>query len=404
MKSKNKMFKALLRVGSLLLVFALVGQAVAQTCTQPPFGMVGWWPGDGNSNDIQGTNHGTLVNGATFAAGMVGQAFSFDGENDFVDIPKDPAIFALTQGTLEMWVRILNLGADTRLFSISEVGIPFPASDTWGLDYRTDGLNGPSQLQVYLINNGVIITAAFTPSNTITDTAFHHIAVVADGVGLIDVYVDGVLRPVTAAPFALGAFDQFFGHAVNADNMKIGAIERDTVRAEGAKVIDEVTIFDRPLSASEIQAIYNAGSAGKCKKAPFAAFDSKVEITLGPLPSDDAFGVKGTFTLGASSDGIDIPTENVSFQLASATGFANFTIPAGNFYFHSAKPGKNGKPGKRAFFTFARVIGGVDLEVKITDQGGGSFEFTAKGTGADLTGLANPVSVILTIGDDGGNG
>src|SRR5262249_36974468 len=35
-------------------------------CVTPPSGMVAWWPGDGNANDIQGSNNGTLQNGATF--------------------------------------------------------------------------------------------------------------------------------------------------------------------------------------------------------------------------------------------------------------------------------------------------------------------------------------------------
>ena len=35
-----------------------------------------------------------------------------------------------------------------------------------------------------------------------------------------------------------------------------------------AGLIDEVGIYNRALSASEIQAIFNAGSAGKCKPCP----------------------------------------------------------------------------------------------------------------------------------------
>ena len=49
----------------------------------PPAGLVSWWPGDGNANDIVGDNHGTLENGATFATGKVNQAFSFDGTGLF---------------------------------------------------------------------------------------------------------------------------------------------------------------------------------------------------------------------------------------------------------------------------------------------------------------------------------
>lgn len=35
--------------------------------------------------------------------------------------------------------------------------------------------------------------------------------------------------------------------------------------------------------------------------------------------------------------------------------------------------------------------------------GVGMFEFKAEGTGADLTGTVNPVTVTLIIGDDGGS-
>ncbi|MGH7253236.1 MAG: hypothetical protein ACREIE_05490, partial [Nitrospiraceae bacterium] len=72
----------------LLLVFTLVGNAAAQqTCTPPPPGLVSWWPGNGNSNDIADSNNGTLQNGATFVTGKVSQAFTFDGQDDFVQVP-----------------------------------------------------------------------------------------------------------------------------------------------------------------------------------------------------------------------------------------------------------------------------------------------------------------------------
>ena len=45
----------------------------SQTCVDPPSGLVSWWPGDGNASDIVDGNDGALENGATFAAGHVGQ-------------------------------------------------------------------------------------------------------------------------------------------------------------------------------------------------------------------------------------------------------------------------------------------------------------------------------------------
>ena len=126
---------------------------------------------------------------------------------------------------------------------------------------------------------------------------------------------------------------------------------------------------------------------------PFAAFAAKAEIAFGPLANDDAFEVKATFSLGAGSDGIAPLTEDVSLQV----GTFSTTIPAGSFTFVPAKP------RKPAHFKFEGVIGGVSLQAKIIPLGADSFEFKAGGQGADLTGTVNPVTVGLTIGDDGGS-
>ena len=55
------------------------------SCVAPPSGLVSWWQGEGDANDQMSHNTGTLVNGAAFTTGKVGQAFSFDGVNDYVD-------------------------------------------------------------------------------------------------------------------------------------------------------------------------------------------------------------------------------------------------------------------------------------------------------------------------------
>jgi len=68
----------------LLVAFFLIVSGVARCsgadCLPAPAGLISWWPGDGNANDIFGTNHGTLQGGATAnGAGIADSAFVFDG-------------------------------------------------------------------------------------------------------------------------------------------------------------------------------------------------------------------------------------------------------------------------------------------------------------------------------------
>ena len=72
-------------------------------------------------------------------------------------------------------------------------------------------------------------------------------------------------------------------------------------------------------------------------------------------------------------------------------GTFSVTIPAGSF-----KRNPNGR------FAFQGVINVVNLQVQIVPLGNNIFTFKAEGTGVDLTGLTNPVTVVLTIGIDTG--
>src|SRR5262249_46789053 len=75
----------------------------AANCVQMP-GLVSWWPAEGNAVDAAGGNAGILLNGATFAAGRFGQAFSFNGTGAHVRIA-DNANLHVTNGlTLAVWI------------------------------------------------------------------------------------------------------------------------------------------------------------------------------------------------------------------------------------------------------------------------------------------------------------
>jgi hypothetical protein len=67
--------------------------------------MTGWWPGDGNTDDIVAGRDAALQANATTGPGRVGQGFLLDGDGDFVDVPHDPALNLGTGDfTIDLWV------------------------------------------------------------------------------------------------------------------------------------------------------------------------------------------------------------------------------------------------------------------------------------------------------------
>ena len=219
--------------------------AHAQTCVQPPPNLVSWWPGDGNANDIKDGNNGTLQNGATFAAGLVGQAFSFNGLNQFVSVPDSPNLDfgASSPITVDLWAfrtatnPVMHLVGKRNDCSASSTEINYQMA-----------LNTVS-------GEGLVFGSGFgNEAATGIDlplNAWTFLAGTFDGTtwrlyvnGLLKTTAGGNLGPINAAPLEIGGSGSC---------------------ATFGGLIDEVEIFNRALSGQEIQAIFNAGSAGKCK-------------------------------------------------------------------------------------------------------------------------------------------
>src|SRR5882672_3056514 len=80
----------------------------------PPSGPIGSWSFSEGSGTVAADSSGngldgTLVNGPAFVAGPVGQALSFDGVDDYADVPSAPALdtFPLT---VSVWIRTADAG------------------------------------------------------------------------------------------------------------------------------------------------------------------------------------------------------------------------------------------------------------------------------------------------------
>ena len=152
-------------------------------CTPAPPGMVSWWSGDNNALDLIGTNEGTLVNGATYAAGIVGQSFSFDGVDDTVSLPNVALWdFGTNSFSIDAWFKTSTSG----LGNIIRYDTGTAGSGFWGIRLTASG-----QLE-FLIADSSRTKVSITTDNSYADGSWHFVAAVRDGEnGKLKIYIDG---------------------------------------------------------------------------------------------------------------------------------------------------------------------------------------------------------------------
>lgn len=203
-------------------------------------GLVGWWNLNGSVNDTSGNNNNGTNNGATATTGQNGQvngAYSFNGTSSLISLPNAAAISGNNPYTLSAWIQPTDI-------TISNHGIL--GWGAWGTingvtAFRTQNEGGINGLRMYWWNNDL---AGSAPS--LADGRWHHVLTEFDG-STRSIYVDGALIASDNPPV----------HNAVAADVNIG-------RTDGAEYfvgsIDDVRIYNRALSASEVQALHAAGA------------------------------------------------------------------------------------------------------------------------------------------------
>ena len=167
----------------------LTASAQPTSCTPLPSGLVSWWRGEGNALDQGGGNNGVLLNGAGFDAGVVGQAFRFNGSsNSYVEVADSPTLRFPNALTIECWAKRLNT---------SEVHILLEKGGDWAW--------GQTDFEVALNDTyfggshfGFSFAGGWRGCAVTPDTAWHHYAAVAvSGQANPILYIDGVPQTIT---------------------------------------------------------------------------------------------------------------------------------------------------------------------------------------------------------------
>ena len=206
-------------------------------------GLVAYWPLDQGTiegkkvKDMIGENHGEMVGNGKIKAGKIGQAFECDGD-DSVDIPgsKTLEFNGKKSMTVAAWVKAKNK-LPVKGVVAGCCGTIVAQRDAAGWAFRFDGRNAGAEIE-FITCPGWQGDAGFGAPK-FAPNEWHYITGVIDNKKKF-LYVDGKL--VKEADYN--------------GPMKSNSSETEIGKAQDGGfigLIDEVTIYNRALSADEIQ-------------------------------------------------------------------------------------------------------------------------------------------------------
>jgi hypothetical protein len=267
-------------------VLGLAPGLLRAACVPPPSGLIGWWKAEAGANDVRGIFPGAVQGDVSFTSGKVGQAFRFNGTNNWVQVPDANELSPHTGNsgelTLEAWVyfeRVPKYDTATGQGNRA-IAVKGNASNwEYGLYITTNMIPVFGSWQ--LNGNGY---ASAAPTNAITTNQWYHLAGVLRKGQSARLYLNGLLVAENTA---------FSGDTANGTSPFYIGRRGDGQWFDG--LVDEVTLYGRALNAAEVAAVYAANADGKCPVSTgaavpyFADFENGVgpEWSLSALNGDE---------------------------------------------------------------------------------------------------------------------
>ncbi len=221
-----------------LVLTCIAGITILVSSQQSQAGLVSYWNFDeasGSTAFDSADSHDGTISGASRVAGKIGGGLSFDGANDFVEVPDHNDLDPSSQEmTLAAWVNLASLtppSGDQFSTIIGKTASPTRdiGSYTFGIfNNLVAGLN----FQQIISNNAV-------PVNEFVHVAFTH-----DSSNISKFYINGILdstdsTTITQDFLTTNTHNYRIGHSGSFNDFFFGGI-------------DEVRFYDMALSGNEI--------------------------------------------------------------------------------------------------------------------------------------------------------
>ena len=254
----------------------------------PANGLIGYWPFNGNANDESVNGNNGTVSGANLTTDRFGDsnsAYYFDGVNDYIDFGNptllNPIPFSYTQSC---WIKLVD-------YSASVDPILSKRHQNNGNDWAATVISSDGKLKFYADDAGH--TGAVIASSPSVDTSFwHQFTLVKSGYSYL-IYMNGNLVDSVYDSHTMGG---------STDNLIAGKQSAWNAFFKGK--IDDIGIWNRVLSASEIAGLYNANCCTTTSSTDTVTSCGPYTWTDGKTYTSSNNTAKDTFTNAAGCDSI----------------------------------------------------------------------------------------------------
>ena len=270
---------------------------------------VSWWRcGDGDTSPTltdngSGGNNGTMTNFSTFSTDVPVELFSrksiaLDGVDDFVDMGNVLNFERLDTFSISAWVKKNDNGAGMMIVAKQETSLNFK-----GWMFYFDSANNLKF--VLRRQNQTFNRLIATSTNSISSGSWNHVLVTYDGSSTeagFNFYINGADAGSNGSGGTLG------GGASLATTIPLQIGTRNSTFNLFEGNIDEVSIFNTELSASDVTTIYNGGVPNDISSlSPLSWWRCGDGDTSPTLTDNGSGGNDGTMT-NFTTFSTDVPT------------------------------------------------------------------------------------------------
>jgi len=208
-------------------------------------GLVAYYPFDGNANDQSGNGNHGIVHGATLTKDRfwtAENAYQFDGKDDYIKIPYSESFNIQDRISISVWIKASDVSNCSEGYGQAIIAHS-PDQTSGGYNHWLYLCNTKIRLIVYEVESDSFIeTSNVIPS----DNEWYNVVFISERGGDVKVFVNGVVEIAKSNA----------GHGFWAGGyITIGDLRPNRNLMFKGK-IDDIRIYNRALSNSEIQQLY----------------------------------------------------------------------------------------------------------------------------------------------------